>query len=138
MQLINGGQPPDAGQFANILQVIAQLPREFGYRDMTTCDAGGQENLYVANFGIVGGRILYSPDGTTFSAASSLGLDLLNDKGYRAVLCWNERLWISPSGMLEINSFTAPISIALDDDIAFNKVLLVNNNPSSPTVRGSP
>jgi hypothetical protein len=133
MQLMNGGQPPDAGQFDNILQVIAQLPREFGYRGMTTCDAGGQENLYVANLGIVGGRILYSPDGTTFTAASTLGLDLLNDAGYRALLCWNERLWTSPSGVLEINSFTPPISISLDADIAFNKVLLTNSNPSSPS-----
>ena len=134
MQLFNGGQPPNAGQFANILQVLAQLPREFGYRGLTTCDAGGQENLYVVNLGL-GGRILYSPDGTTFTGASSQGLDLLNDMGYRALLCWNERLWISPSGVLEINSLTPPISIAMDPDIAFNKVLLTNSNPSSP---GSP
>jgi hypothetical protein len=65
MQLMNGGETPNAGQFANLLPVLAQTPREFGYRHMTTCDAGGQENLYVATLGVEG-QILYSPDGTTF------------------------------------------------------------------------
>jgi hypothetical protein len=110
----------------------AQFPREFGYRGLTTCDAGGQENLYVITLGPVGGRVLYSPDGTTFPEASLLGLDLANDLGYRALLCWKERLWISPSGRLFITSFT-PFTFRLDPDIAFNAVLLTNSDPSNPT-----
>jgi hypothetical protein len=132
MQVMNGGEPPNEGQFANLLPVLEQTPREFGYRSMTTCNAGGQENLYVATLGVAG-LILYSPDGTTFPAASLLGLDLLNDRGYRALLCWKERLWTSPSGTFTEFNFTPPISFELDPDIAFNKVLRTNSDPSSPT-----
>jgi hypothetical protein len=119
-------EPPAAVPSAGL------FPREFGYRGLTTCDAGGQENLYAITLGPQGGRVLYSPDGTTFPEASLLGLDLANDLGYRALLCWKERLWISPSGRLDITSFT-PFTFELDPDIAFNAVLLTNSNPSSPT-----
>jgi hypothetical protein len=104
------------------------FPRDIGYRNMVDCDAGGKQNLYVATFG-VGGRILYTPDGTNFPQASLLGLDLVNDLGYRAMACWRGRLWISPSGTFSISPSGGAISF--NADIAFRAVLLVNTDPSS-------
>jgi hypothetical protein len=103
------------------------IPLDIGYRNITECDAGGTELLYVANFGVTGGRVLYTPDGITYSPASSIGLDT-NDKGYRAVACWKGRLWISPSGIFIV---AADGTVFRDNDIAFNKVLLVNDDPSN-------
>jgi hypothetical protein len=80
----------------------------------------------------VGGRVLYSPDGSTFKTASLFGLDLIRDLGYRAMVCWQGRLWIAPSGTFTITAVTPTLAFEVDADIAFNKVLLVNDKPSDP------
>jgi hypothetical protein len=131
LQLLNQSQPPSAEQLLNLLNLVVQTPREFGYRNMTTCDAGGEEHLYVTTTGI-GGRVLYSPDGSTFKTASLFGLDLIRDLGYRAMVCWKGRLWIAPSGTFTITAVTPTLAFEVDPDIAFNKVLLVNDKPSDP------
>ena len=79
-------QDIDLTQIPNLDQLpdLTQIPRDVGYRSMVDCDAGGEHLLYTASFGI-GGRLLYTPDGTTFQRASVLGLNLLNNLGYRAV-----------------------------------------------------
>jgi hypothetical protein len=129
LQFLNQSQPPSTEQLLNLLNTVAQTPREFGYRNMTTCDAGGEDHLYVTTTGI-GGRVLYSPDGSTFTTASVFGLDLIRDLGYRGMVCWKGRLWIAPSGTFTITAVTPTLAFAVDPDIAFNKVLLVNDKPS--------
>ena len=52
---------------------VPDLPRDFGYRGMTTCDAGGAERLYVTASGIPG-HILYF-DGLDFLPSSTAGLN---------------------------------------------------------------
>jgi hypothetical protein len=125
-------QDIDLTQIPNLDQLpdLTQIPRDVGYRSMVDCDAGGEHLLYTASFGI-GGRLLYTPDGTTFQRASVLGLNLLNNLGYRAVACWKGRLWISPAGSLSITGSPPDVSVNIVPDNAFRPVLLVNDNPSS-------
>jgi hypothetical protein len=129
--------PPQLGELTQLLQFLplfgslAQTPRDVGYRNMIDCNAGGNQYLYVGNLG-VGGRILYTPDGSTFLQASVLGLNLFTDLGYRAMVCWKGRLWISPSGRFSVNPANPEFPFSVDGDAAFLPVLLANDDPSSP------
>ena len=127
---------PNLPQFPNVPQFpnLSQSPRDLGYRQIIDCDAGGNQNLYVGNFGL-GGRILYTPDGTNFLPASVLGLNVFRDLGYRGMVCWKGRLWITPSGTFTANPTSPTIPISVDPDAAFLPVVLVNDDPSNP---GSP
>ena len=109
---------------------LTQIPRDVGYRSMIDCDAGGEDLLYTTSFGI-GGRLLYTKNGTTFQPASILGLNLVNNLGYRAVACWKGRLWISPAGSLTITGSPPDITFDIVPDNAFSPVLLVNDDPSN-------
>jgi hypothetical protein len=103
---------------------VPDLPRDFGYRGMTTCDAGGEERLYVTASGIPG-HILYF-DGLEFLPTSTAGLhaslgDLIDeeaDLGYRSVVCFKGRLWTAPAGS------------AVDADGSLHPVLLMNPDPA--------
>jgi hypothetical protein len=119
-------QIPDLDQLPD----VTQIPRDIGYRNMVDCDAGGESLLYTASFGI-GGRLLYTRDGTTFQPASILGLDLVHNLGYRAGVCWKGRLWISPAGSLSITGTPPDVAIHIVADNAFRPVLLVNDDPSN-------
>jgi len=125
-------QDIDLTQIPNLDQLpdLTQIPRDIGYRNMIDCDAGGEPLLYTASFGI-GGRLLYTSDGTTFQPASVLGLDLLHNLGYRAGVCWKGRLWISPAGSLSITGSPPDVAINIVPDNAFRPVLLVNDHPSN-------
>jgi len=133
-------QLPNLEQFLGLVQIpgvpqipdLTQIPKDLGYRIMVSCDAGGTQNLYVGNFG-VGGRILYTPDGSDFQQASLLGLDPINDLGYRSMVCWKGRLWTSPIGSLAISSLSPTVTFNITADNAFRPVLLANSNPSSST-----
>jgi hypothetical protein len=91
---------------------------------MTTCDAGGEERLYVTASGIPG-HILYF-DGLEFLPTSTAGLhaslgDLIDeeaDLGYRSVVCFKGRLWTAPAGS------------AVDADGSLHPVLLMNPDPA--------
>jgi hypothetical protein len=124
-------QDIDLTQIPNLDQLpdLTQIPRDVGYRSMVDCDAGGEQLLYASSFG-VGGRLLYTSDGTTFKPASVLGLNLINNLGYRAVACWKGRLWISPAGSLSITGSPPDVTFEIVPDNAFRPVLLVNNDPS--------
>jgi hypothetical protein len=120
------------------LGVAANLPRDIGYRGMTVGAVGPLDTttrLWIGTFGI-GGRVLHSTNGTTFSVASTNGLatipsittltgltnlqNVVNvDLGYRSILIWNGRLWIAPAGSY------------LDEDLPVNPVVLANSNPAS-------
>ncbi len=116
------GPDGTAGTWKMVYQSPLSLV-EKGYRNMNVCDAGdGVPRLFVANLGS-SGRILFTRDGQSFRWASVSGLDLVNDKGYRAMVCWKRRLYISPAGM------------SGDTDTAFNKVVLVNGRPFDPFSR---
>jgi hypothetical protein len=124
----------DLTQIPGLEQIpdLSQIPRDIGYRSMIDCDAGGESLLYTASFGI-GGRLLYTQDGTTFQQASVLGLNLVNDLGYRAVACWKGRLWISPTGSLTINGSFPDVTFDIVPDNAYpsSRKLLVNDDPSN-------
>jgi hypothetical protein len=128
-----GGEGGIAGTWQRVFQSplipfgSALIPLDIGYRNMLECDAGGTQFLYVVNIG-AGGRVLYTQDGITYSQASSNGLDTANDLGYRSMACWKGRLWISPAG---IRVVAEDGSVDRDNDIAFNKLLLVNDDPSN-------
>jgi hypothetical protein len=126
----------DLTQIPNFDQIpdLTQIPRDVGYRSMIDCDAGGESLLYATSFGVAG-RLLYTRDGTTFQPASILGLNLINDIGYRAVACWKGRLWISPAGSLSISGSPPDLTFNIVPDNAFRPVLLVNGDPSN---RASP
>jgi hypothetical protein len=125
-------QDIDLTQIPNLDQIpdLSQIPQDIGYRSMIDCDAGGERLLYAASFGI-GGRLLYTPDGTTFQPASILGLNILNDLGYRAVVCWKGRLWISPAGSFSITGSPPDVTFEIVPDNASRPVLLVNDDPSN-------
>ena len=129
-------QDIDLTQIPNLDQLpdLTQIPRDLGYRNMIDCDAGGENLLYAASFGI-GGRLLYTPNGTAFQRGSVLGLNLLNNLGYRAMACWKGRLWISPAGSLSISGSPPDVSVNIVPDNAFRPVLLVNDNPSNRASR---
>jgi hypothetical protein len=126
------GTDIDLTQIPNLDQLpdLSQIPRDVGYRSMIDCDAGGESRLYTSSFGI-GGRLLSTNDGTSFEPASILGLNLINNLGYRAVACWKGRLWISPAGSLSITGSTPDVTINIVPDNAFLPVLLVNDDPSN-------
>jgi hypothetical protein len=109
---------------------LTQVPQDVGYRNMLECHTGGREFLYMVTFG-VGGRVVYTPDGTTFLPASILGLNPVNDLGYRALACWKGRLWISPTGSLSITGVPPDVTFRSSLDNAFRPVLLVNDDPSN-------
>jgi hypothetical protein len=122
----------DLTQIPGLEQIpdLTQIPRDVGYRNMIDCDAGGKELLYTASFGI-GGRLIYTSDGSTFQRASVLGLDLIHNLGYRAGVCWKGRLWISPAGSLTINGSLPDVTFTIVPDNAYRPVLLVNDDPSN-------
>ncbi len=101
-----------------------QVSRDFGYRTMILCDAGGTERLYVANFGW-GGRILFTADGTTWQQASTNGLPSFTPSsgagnlGFRAMACKDGGLWISPAG------------ISTDTDASSDVRVFFNPNPAN-------
>jgi hypothetical protein len=68
-----------------------------------------------------------------FLPASIVGLNPINDLGYRAVACWKGRLWISPTGALTITGSPPDVTISFSLDNAFRPVLLVNDDPSNRT-----
>jgi hypothetical protein len=111
-----------------------QSARDTGYRSMMVSSIGGVERLYIATMG-AGGRILYTANGTTFSAASSRGLynsltQLANgtaDLGFRTMLTWKNRVFIAPTANLN------PDTGVLDADIPANPVVFSNSNPASST-----
>jgi hypothetical protein len=109
---------------------LTQVPQDVGYRNMIDCETGGRQLLYMVTFG-VGGRVVYTPDGTTFLPASGLGLNLVNDLGYRALACWKGRLWISPTGAFSIDNTDPETPFRFSLDNAFRPVLLANDDPSS-------
>jgi hypothetical protein len=125
-------QDIDLTEIPNLDQLpdLTQIPRDIGYRSMIDCDAGGESRLYTTSFGI-GGRLLHTKDGTSFERASILGLNLVNNLGYRAVACWKGRLWISPAGSLTINGSLPDVTFDIVPDNAFRPVLLVNEDPSN-------
>jgi hypothetical protein len=124
---------PNAGApLANI--DVSQIPQDVGYRNMVLCEAGGTERLYLGTFGF-GGRVIYTADGVTFLPASILGLNPLNDLGYRAMACWKGRLWIAPTGALMITGTPPDVTVSFSLDNAFRPILLVNDDPSN---RASP
>jgi hypothetical protein len=125
-------QDIDLTQIPNLDQIpdLTQIPRDIGYRSMIDCDAGGEDLLYTASFGL-GGRLLYTRDGTTFQRASIGNLDLVHDLGYRALACWKGRLWISPAGSLTINGSLPDVTFDIVPDNAFRPVLLANDDPSN-------
>lgn len=127
------------------LGVAANLPRDIGYRGMTVSTntlndpadlpLDASPRLWVAAFGL-GGRILHSTNGTTFTAASINGLatiapittltglnNLSNipnvDLGYRSILIWRGRVCTAPAGSY------------VDEDLPVNPVVLCNSNPAS-------
>jgi hypothetical protein len=114
-------QSPDASSF-----LLPGWPRDLGYRNAQVCNFGGAARLFFATFGI-GGRIIYTTNGTTFSTASTEGMfsSLVQaqngtaDLGYRSLLCWKGRLWTAPAGSTE------------DEDVPVHPVLLSNSNPIS-------
>ena len=101
-----------------------QVSRDFGYRTMILCDAGGTERLYVANFGW-GGRILFTVDGTTWQQASTNGLPSFTPSsgagnlGFRAMACKDGGLWVSPAG------------ISTDTDASSDPRIFFNPNPAN-------
>lgn len=125
--------------------VAANLPRDIGYRGMVVSTntvndpddlpLDNASRLWVAAFGL-GGRVLHSTNGTSFSVASTNGMatipsittltgltSLQNiptvDLGYRSILIWRGRVCTAPAG-----SYT-------DEDLPVNPVVLCNSNPAS-------
>lgn len=140
-----GGIGVSACQGFPTFGVAANLPRDIGYRGMTvsTNTVGdpadlpldASPRLWVAAFGL-GGRVLHTTNGTTFSVASTNGLatipsitsltglaNLQNiatvDLGYRSILIWQGRVCIAPAGSYA------------DEDLPVNPVVLCNSNPAS-------
>lgn len=113
------------------LSEIDNIPRDFGYRNMSVCEtADRQERIYVATFGIPG-YVLYQEKGRfgreTFKTASTAGLNasLLEfsqggdlDIGYRSLVCFKGRLITAPAGSRD------------DVDAPTTPTLLINDNPT--------
>lgn len=114
------------------LVVPETVPRDLGYRMMTTCDAGdGIERLYIATFGLPGNILYYQSGATAPLKTSNEGTyttdaDLENfvnnqepfDLGYRALTCFKRRLWASPAGTFA------------DPDASAHPVVLMNPDPA--------
>ena len=109
---------------------IEDLPRDFGYRNMTTCRTkDGVERIYVATAGLPG-LVLYRDAGfgwETFREASKRGLNasLLEfigggplDIGYRGLACFKGRLVVAPAASLT------------DPDLPTTPTVLMNDNPT--------
>jgi hypothetical protein len=142
------GQRGDAGEWERVYQspvLSGQAARDVGYRGMIVCDAGdGVDRLYVTTIG-VGGRVLYTANGSTFNEASTTGLrtpDLLSgdlgDIGYRSLACVDGTnaddgtypwLYITPVGSVSDLDDLA----SLDTEGSDNPVILGNSNPVSGT-----
>lgn len=142
-----GGFALSACQGFPTFGVAANLPRDIGYRGMTVStntvgdpadlplDASAR--LWVATFGL-GGRVLHSTNGTTFTVGSLNGLATIPsitsitgltalqniatvDLGYRSIVIWRGRVCIAPAGSYA------------DEDLPVNPTVLCNSNPASTT-----
>jgi hypothetical protein len=108
---------------------VAGIPIDGGYRWMQVCDVGdGVPRLYVVTFGPLGGRVLYTADGITFTAASMTGLRR-EDLGYRPLVCFT-----TPGGTRLL--VTSPVGKLFDletptitSDLSDNPIVLATDNP---------
>ncbi len=114
---------------------VANSARDVGYRAMNVCSvpSTAAPRLWIGTFGM-GGRVISTTNGTTYSLASINGLGLVNlgsgtaDLGYRGLQCFANQLFIAPSGR-QVNPLTA--AQEFDADLPYRPVVLANTNPTS-------
>ena len=136
------------------LVVPTTVPRDLGYRMMTTCDAGdGIDRLYIATFGLPGNILYYevgasAPQKTSKEGTYTTDTDLQAfvdnqepfDLGYRALTCFKRRLWASPAGTFSDPDASAHPVVLMNPDpahgAAWQQVLDVSNPDSDTGIPG--
>lgn len=93
-----------------------EVPRDIGYRAMTVFQglSDPAPALYVSTISTFGGLILRSEDGEHFDPVSKPGLGNPNNRSFRTLVPFHERLYTSPTGrtgaeLIERNLTETPI-----------------------------
>ena len=125
-----GGAAGTAGTWALVHQSPTSLglAREFGYRWMTVCSFRGTEYLFVSTIGALQGNVLYTANGTTFSAVSRSGMPS-PAVGFRTMVCFTEA---SGKALL----VTTPVGksdgvVSFDSDLSDNPIAIANEDPTA-------
>ena len=123
-----GGANGAAGTWALVHEAPTSLgmPREFGYRWMTTCTFRGTEYLFVSTIGPLQGNVLYSANGTTFTPVSRSGIPS-PAVGFRTMVCFTEASGKTVLVTTPVGQSGGPASF--DSDLSDNPIALVNEDP---------
>ncbi len=104
------------------------IPREFGYRWMTTCNFAGVDYLFISTIGVTQGNILYTSDGVNFQTVGRGGYPT-GTIGFRTIACFKDPIYGQ-------SLITTPVgkggdAQTFDSDRTDNPIVLANSSPVS-------
>ena len=109
---------------------LLSLPREFGYRWMTSRTFRGTEYLFVSTLGPLQGNILYTADGVTFQPVSRAGFPT-PAIGFRTMVCFTEASGKTVLVTTPVGRFGTAENF--DSDRTDNPIVLANDDPVRDT-----